>query len=223
MLYDLYEKADRLDDARMIITPLLERDPNNIALLNAMGRILLRQGKFDDAKPFMEKADQLAPQNVDRLGRMAEMYMELKEPDQTVDKYKEILSLMPDSPERKFEMFGRLFDNGFDEQAVNFGKECANPMEIVRHYNNKGVIFSRDKKTDDALSEYKRALQFYPTFKENYRIYFNIALANMQNKSRESYEIAEKNLTKCLELAPDFEKAQKALEMVLKALGRKAS
>src|SRR5690606_18493700 len=131
--------------------------------------------------------------------------------------------LHPDTPDRKFEMFGKLFDAGFDSDAVAFGKECANPMEIVRHYNNKGVIHSRDKRNDEAIKEYRRALQFYPSFKENYRIYFNIGLAHMQQKSRDAYLEAEKQLTKCLELAPDFEKAQKALEMVEKALGKKAS
>jgi tetratricopeptide (TPR) repeat protein len=223
MLYDLYEKADRLDAALMIVAPLLEREPNNIALLNAMGRMLMRQGKCDKAKVYMEKADQLAPDNINRMSEMAEMYLNVKEPDKTIEKYKQILKLMPDSTGEKFKMFGRLFDEGFGSEAVDFGKECANPMEIVRHYNNKGVIHSRDNKTDDALEEYMRALQFYPTFKENYRIYYNIALANMQTKSRETFEEAEKNLLKCLELAPKFEKASKALEMVAKALGRKAS
>ena len=38
-----------------------------------------------------------------------------------------------------------------------------------------------------------------------------------------AYLEAEKNLRKCLELAPDFEKGKKTLELVLSALSKKAS
>ena len=92
------------------------------------------------------------------------------------------------------------------------------PMEIVRHYNNKGVMLSKDGDNQGALTEYKRALQFFPQFKENYRIYYNIALAHLQQKTKEAYDIAHKNLKHCLSLEPQFDKAKKTLEQVEKQL-----
>ena len=217
MLYDLYERGNKLEEALAVVTPMLDKDPNNIALLNARARLLMRLGRFQEAKVVLEKADELAPQNIARLNDMATAYIELKEADKSVKTFKQIMKLTPENPDAKFEMYAKLYDGGFDNQAIQFGKETAKPMEIVRHYNNKGVMLSKDGNSDNALVEYRRALGFYPKFKENYRIHFNIALAHLQLKTREGVEVAVKNLKMCLELEPTFEKAKKTLEAIEKS------
>ena len=180
----------------------------------------MRLGKFDEARQFLEKADSLAPQNIERINDMTNMYLELEEPDEAVKKMKEAMALHPEDPDLKFNMFSKLFNKGFDSHAVDFGKENAKPMEIVRHYNNKGVMLSKSDDRSGAIQEYNRALRFFPKFKENYRILFNIALAQAQEKSLPGYQEAEKNLKMCLELKPDFEKAKNTLEVVQKVLSK---
>ena len=221
ILYDLYEKGNRFEDALALVNPMLERDANNIGLLNAKGRLLMRLGRFAEAKACLQKSDELAPQNIERLNEMATAFLHLKDPENSVKKFKEILDMSPENPDVKFEMFSKLYDHGYDEHAVKFGKETAKPMEIVRHYNNKGVMLSKDGKVNEAINEYQRALKFFPQFKENYRIHFNIALAKLQNKSREAYAEAAESLKKCLELEPTFDKAKKTLESIDKALAPK--
>ena len=117
-------------------------------------------------------------------------------------------------------MFDKLYNFGFDDQAIQFGKDHAQPIEIVRHYNNKGVLLSKDGSTDKALTEYQRALRFYPKFRENYRILYNVALANIGLKTRDSLKVAHQSLLKCLELAPDFEKAKTLLKSVEESLNK---
>lgn len=220
MLYELYEKASRFEDALSIVSPLLEKDPANIALLNAKGRLLMRLGRYKEAKECLTRADSLAPQNIERLNEVATAYLHLKDPDNSVRKFKEILELSPEKPDIKFDMFSKLYDFGYDNHAVSFGKETAKPMEIVRHYNNKGVMFSKDGNADHALLDYTRALKFFPQFKENYRIHFNIALAKIQLRTLEGYLEAEANLKKCLELSPDFEKAKNTLDTLTKLIAK---
>lgn len=220
MLYELYEKANRFEDALNLVGPMLEKDQNNISLLNAKGRLLMRLGRFVEAKECLVKADNLAPQNIERLNEVATAYLHLKDPENSIKKFKEILDLNPEKPDLKFEMFSKLYEAGYDEHAVTFGKETAKPMEIVRHYNNKGVMLSKDGFTDQALIDYHRALRFYPQFKENYRIHFNIALANIQARSIESYMEAERNLNRCLELSPEFEKAKNTLDTLTKLIAK---
>ena len=221
LLYDLYEKGNRFEEALNVVEPLLEREPNNIGLLNAKGRLLMRLGRFDEAKACLTRADELAPQNIERINELATAYLNLKDPTSAVKKFKEVLELNPEKADLKFEMFSKLYDFGYDDDAVQFGKETAKPMEIVRHYNNKGVLLSKDGKGDGALTEYGRALQFFPQFKENYRIYYNIALAKCQLKTREAYEEAAKHLRRCLELSPEFDKAKNTLESIEKILANK--
>ena len=220
MLYDLYEKATRFEEALVVVSPMLDKDPNNISLLNAKGRLLMRLGRFKEAKEYLVKADTLAPQNIERLNEVATAYLHLKDPENSIKKFKEIIDLNPEKPDLKFDMFSKLYEHGYDEHAVAFGKETAKPMEIVRHYNNKGVMLSKDGQMDNALIDYGRALRFFPQFKENYRIYFNIALACIQTKTLESYIEAERNLKKCLELSPEFDKAKNTLETLTKLIAK---
>lgn len=220
VLCDLYEKGGRHADALTLVNGMVEKDPNNIALLNSKGRILMKLGRYAEAKEALLKSDQLAPKNIERINEIATAYLHLKDPVNAVKRFKEVVALSPEAPELKFDMFSKLYEFGFDEQAVEFGKEAAQPMEIVRHYNNKGVLLAKEGSSSEALIEYHRALRYFPKFRENYRIYFNIALANLQHKSREGYEEAIKCLKTCLELSPDFEKAKHALEQAEKLLER---
>lgn len=221
ILLDLYEKSGRFEEALSLCNDLIQKHPNDLGLLNAKGRFLMKLGRYSEAIACMEKADEIAPENIERIESMAETYLELKQPDESVSKFRQLVNLTPEDPELKFKFFDQLYSHGYDDHAISFGKETAQPMEIVRHYNNKGVALSKAGNVNRALIEYQRALNYYPKFRENYRILFNIALAHLNTKDRKSYELAEKNLIACLELKKDFDKAKNTLEQVQKALQKK--
>jgi tetratricopeptide (TPR) repeat protein len=225
MLYDLYEKAARYDEALKLLEPMLERDPTNTYLLGEKGRLLLKLKRYGEALPLLQKADQMAPQNLDNVEGLIATHLKLKDADNSAKRMRELLALNADRQEVKFDMFSNLFDGGFDDHATSLGKETTKPMEIVRYYNNKGVTLSKNGQAEEAMKQYERALRFYPNFKENYRIYYNIALAHIQKKTRAGYAEAQKNLKICLHLDNTFEKAKNTLEQVEKALGgnKKAS
>lgn len=216
LLLDIYETSDRFKDCLDTAIKMLATSPNDINLIGTAGRMQMKLGNFTEAKRFLEKADQLAPQNIERLNALASMYLQNKDPGKSVGAFKELIKLNPESPDYKFEAFKQLYDAGFDEQAVSLGKEVAKPMEIVRHYNNKGVMLSKDGKVAEALLEYKRALMFYPKFKDNFRIYYNMALAHMTLKTPEDLAQAKTFFTKALELDPTFDKAKAGLANLLK-------
>lgn len=220
MLYDLYEKAGKFAEAMGVVDGLLAKDPKNIALLNTKGRLLMKLGNFAEAKVYMERADAVAPNNIQRLTDLSDAFLNLKDPEGAIKTFDKLLPLKADEPGAKFEMFDKLYNFGFDDQAIQFGKDHAQPIEIVRHYNNKGVLLSKDGSTDKALTEYQRALRFYPKFRENYRILYNVALANIGLKTRDSLKVAHQSLLKCLELAPDFEKAKTLLKSVEESLNK---
>jgi tetratricopeptide (TPR) repeat protein len=211
LLLEIYESASRWQECLDMSLKLLETTPNDIHLVGTAGRMYMKLGKFQEAKPFLEKADHLAPQNIDRLTELAAMYLQMKEPDKSVQRFRELIKLNPESPDYKFDVFKKLYDAGYDDQAIALGKEIAQPMEIVRHYNNKGVLLAKEGKLQEALKEYERALKFYPKFKDNYRIFYNMALAHMQLKSAEDLTKAATYLGKTLELDPSFEKAKASL------------
>lgn len=216
ILMALYESSNRWPEALTLVDKLLDGRPNDISLINNKARILLKLGKAEEATKVMEKADALAPMNIMRLEQMAEMYLKMKSPDKGMAKLKQLVDLNPENPDYKFTAMQKLFDHGFDDHAQQFGRSLVSPMDIVRHYNNKGVALSKSGEPAKALSEYKRAIEFFPKFKENYRILYNIALANIGKKDPVSLKAAEEALNKCLSLNPEFEKAKTALAAITK-------
>lgn len=221
MMRELYEKHDKNEEALNLVDKMLADDENNVSLINARGRILLKMGRNDDALACMEKADKLAPDNIERLNSLASMYLTANKPDEAVIRMKKMIDFHPEDGDLRFDMFSKLYEFGFDEHAQNLCKETTGPLEVVRYYNNKGVALNKAGKTEEALLEYERSLQFYPKFKENYRILYNIALAHIGMKKRSSYELAEEYLVKCLGVNKGFEKAQRTLEQVRKTLSGK--
>lgn len=219
VLYELYEKAGRFNEALSVVDGLLAKNETNIALLNAKGRLLMRLGKLDQAKACLEKADAVAPLQIERIAEMAALYLKLNQPDSSVTKFKELLKLNPDKPEMKFDMFQQLIDSGFDQHACQFCRETTRPIEVVRHYNNKGVLASKNGEAENAIIAYQQALGFFPDFKENYRILFNLALAYAHRNTPESRAAAITHLRRCLELAPEFDKAKNALQVLMGGKG----
>ncbi|MDQ3235645.1 MAG: hypothetical protein M3Q07_27865, partial [Pseudobdellovibrionaceae bacterium] len=99
--------------------------------------------------------------------------------------------------------------------------DTTDPLEVVRHYNNKGVALAKAGNVEGAIMEYERSLRFYPKYKENYRILYNIALAHLSYKTRPHYEIAMDYIMRCLELNDKFEKAQKTKEQIEDQLSKR--
>jgi tetratricopeptide (TPR) repeat protein len=218
LLLEVYEAAEKYKDCFDSAVMMLKVENNNINLISTAGRMCMKLGNFTEARPFLEKADALAPQNLERLNQLATMYLKANQPEKSVAVFKKLNTLNPENPEYKFEVFKLLYEAGFGDHAVNFGKEVAQPMEIVRHYNNKGVLLAKEGRQDEALKEYDRSLKFFPKFKENSRIYFNIALAHLSRKTKEDYVKADGFLTKALELDPNFDKAKQAQANLKKIL-----
>lgn len=222
LLVELYEKADRKAEALTMVNSLVSKNPHNIDLLNRQGRLLLSMERWQEAKMSLEQADKVAPGNIERVNTLVDLYLKLQTPEAAVEKMKETVKLHPEMKDMKFEMFGKLYDHGFDDHALAYGKASAEPMEVVRFYNNKGVAMSKARDENGAILQYKRALKFFPEFKENYRIHYNIALACLNKKSIESYKEARVSLTKCLTLSPEFDKARKTLALVETTLQKAA-
>ena len=223
MMIALYEKHEKWEEALSLIKNLLEKDGNNVGYINAYGRLLLKMGRHEEALSSMERADASAPDNIARINDMAQLYLTMNQPDEAVVKMKQLIGFHPENPEIKFDMFSQLQEFGFDSHALSLCKETTSPIEVVRYYNNKGVALKNVGNIEGALTEYDRSLKFYPRFKENYRIFYNIALAQIGLKTPQSYQIALEYLTKCLEVKKDFDKAQKMKQQVEKALNKRKS
>lgn len=221
LLREMYEVQKSYGKAMEVVDGILLQKPENLNAVNHKGRLLLKLGRHDEALKYMEHADKLAPHNILRINEMAMAYLAANKPDLSVKQMRELIRYHPDQPEVKFDMFARLQEFGFDDHAINLCKDTTDPLEVVRHYNNKGVALSKAGNIEGAIMEYERSLRFYPKYKENYRILYNIALAHLSYKTRSHYEIAMDYILRCLELNDKFDKARKTKEQIEEQLTRR--
>jgi tetratricopeptide (TPR) repeat protein len=221
LLREMYEAQKSWNKAMEVVDGILLQKPENLNALNHKGRLLLKLGRHDDALKYMEHADKQAPNNIQRINEMAMAYLAANKPDMSVKQMRELIRYHPDQPEVKFDMFARLQEFGFDDYAISLCKDTTDPLEVVRHYNNKGVALAKAGNVEGAIMEYERSLRFYPKYKENYRILYNIALAHLSFKTRSHYEIALDYIMRCLELNEKFEKAIKTKEQIEDQLSKR--
>jgi DNA-binding response OmpR family regulator/Tfp pilus assembly protein PilF len=221
LLREMYEAQKSWAKAMDVVDGILLQKPENLNAINHKGRLLLKLGRHDDALKYMEHADKLAPNNIQRINEMAMAYLAANKPDMSVKQMRELIRYHPDQPEVKFDMFAKLQEFGFDDHAINLCKATTDPLEVVRHYNNKGVALAKAGNVEGAIMEYERSLRFYPKYKENYRILYNIALAHLSFKTRSHYEIALDYVMRCLELNDKFEKALKTKEQIEDQLSKR--
>ena len=50
----------------------------------------------------------------------------------------------------KCQVYQELFDGGFEEHARDLCKNTSTPLELIRHFNNKGVMLSKEKEFEAA-------------------------------------------------------------------------
>ncbi len=210
----VYEQANMPEYALQLLKKMNNDFPNDLEVKNALGRIYLRLGEFDLAKNMLESADKLAPNNIDRLEQLAEYYLQNNEPDKSISKYKNLLNLSPESPDLKYTYIEKVSEAGFEEAALKFCKEVTSSIEVIRYYNNKGVLHSKNNEFHTAIKEYDKALKYAAGNKNLYRIMYNLAIAHINSKNVEQYRVAEKVLEDCLALEPKYDKAIEKLNIL---------
>lgn len=219
MLLGFYQQGEQFAEGIELLKKIPPDRMNPLRRLNLLGKFNMKLGNLDEARAFFEEADQIAPKNMERIQNMAEMYLGLKAPDEAIDKQKEMLSMNPDEPDMKFDMFKQLEDHGFFDEAAEFCHETAGPKEVVRYFNNKGVIMAQTEDPTVAVAEYERALKYYPNNPDNYLIHFNLALAYLRTRRVEAVDNAKEHLQKSIDLHPDFPKAQELFDRLTKMAG----
>jgi tetratricopeptide (TPR) repeat protein len=214
----ILENAGDTDNAIKLLEDLSEAEPKNMKYINSLARIHTKNGDLNQAKIYYEQADEIAPDNLDRLNDMASLYMALHEPEKTVEKYSRILELTPEQGDLKFDLYQKLFDGGFEQHARDLCKATSTPTELIRHFNNKGVLLSKEQNFSDAISEYQKAKNLIPQSKDLYRILYNMAIAHINLKTKDDITAAHNLLKEVLLLKPDYSKAKDKLALTEKVL-----
>ncbi|SMF56593.1 response regulator [Pseudobacteriovorax antillogorgiicola] len=219
---EVFEHAEDYQRSLDITSKLLKDDPKNLSYINQLARLRMRTCNYEDAKKYYEMADKLAPDNLERLQRMADMYLEMRLPQKSIEKYRDLIKFNPEDPDLKFKFFQNLQDAGFEKEAQDFCEETTGAKELIRHFNNRGVMFAKEGNYLDAIDEYEKAKRLMPHARELYRILYNLAIAHINLKSKDHITKADKILHEVIQLKPDYDKAHDKLKLTQKYLNKSA-
>lgn len=217
----VYQAAGEAGSAIEVLKKLIDTDSNNMAYHNELGRIFLESGNLKEALKSYEIADKAAPGNIARVNDMAHLYLELKMPEKSIGKFTELIDLHPEDKNLKFDVYDKLSAAGFLQHAQDFCRQTSTPTELVRHFNNKGVVFSKAGEFPDAIDEYQKAVKLIPGSKELYRILYNMAIAHINLKTFAHIQEANRLLLESIKMRPDFDKAKEKLKLTERYMGGK--
>ena len=167
----VFEEAENFKKAINVTSKLHQEDPKNLNYVNHLARLKMKTGDLQDASKLYEKADRLAPDNLARLEEMATLYLELNAPDKSIEKYKQLITHNPEEPDLKYDFFERLQNAGFEKEAQRFCAETTGAMELIRHFNNKGVMYSKAKSLSMPLTNTRKPEDLSPILRTSIAFY----------------------------------------------------
>jgi tetratricopeptide (TPR) repeat protein len=182
-----FSKA-RYPEARDRALSSIRHNGDSLFILNLLGKILMNLQEFESALKCFEKAQQMAPHNLERLCRIAEVQSELGEEE----KANEALELA-----EKADAGSQVLAETKAKVAINQGdmdtaKAIMGQLEamenVVSYLNNQAVALAKCDMLEKSIEQYEKALLAISEDKPEVKaiIYYNTALAHLRGSDAEA-------------------------------------
>ncbi len=178
-------KARSLGNGQRVLLEAIQKNgqEKNPAAWYYLGRIYLREGDLARADEALTKAEQLAPQCHDDIGRYRRaawaalinaggQFEEKKNPDSALVMFRDAATIYRDSPRPYYGIATVMNETGqTDSAAYYFGQAAAagaNATDTTerqirdRSAFNQGALLLNDKKYDEAAAAFERYLKWAP-------------------------------------------------------------
>lgn len=122
---------------------ILAKDPGNLIANIQKGTLLKAQGRFEDSRPFLQKAYKINPQNSDAVSELEDLYLHLLKED--------------DSVAIRFEL-GKLYYGvrDYDKALIQFQKTCQDFRFENESIKMLGLCFAGKGMFEFALQEFRK-------------------------------------------------------------------
>ena len=147
---------NKLNDARVLIQPLIMDHRNDHRIFSLLGNIYHRQGEFSRAIKNYKTALDINSRDVETAINLALIYNDLGKYEQGAELYSQAVSVMKEMETNK---------------ASTENNDDANSMFAAQHANI-GELYLRYNRAEEALRELERALVLAP---EAYKYYVDLA------------------------------------------------
>ncbi|MCB1325178.1 MAG: tetratricopeptide repeat protein [Spirochaetales bacterium] len=219
---------ERGEEAKQNILKAVELDPRNPRGYSLLGAAYHQLGDYRRAVETYETGLEIAPENYEILNRLGLVYRDRDELRKAIDSFSRAAEIKPDYlPARRNLAFALLDDKRYDEARRQFeaasslapeDQDLQRGVRLVEIYQilDRGDRFFSERKLDEAVAEYNRALQIDAN---EPAIHNAIGRAELE---RRRYPQAEAQFKASLEADPNNVAALQGLLRVYSAQRRRA-
>ena len=171
--------------------------------LRKLARLAERVGDLEEALGYLEKLDKLSPLNSERKIDMGEINLELGNDNRAEQLFNAAITQISndamDHIAALAAQIAKIYEKDDPERAVNYFRKALDAKtrnftrEDMRLFNRLGVALRRQGKWEEAISEYRRALEIDP---QDDTIYYNMGMAYVEaDNLLDALECMEKALS----------------------------
>lgn len=158
-----YERAGRFQDAAAVYEQALALSPDDPYLLTKAGLVSLRAERIKTALPYLKKAHELAPDYLDALQGLAQVYVATRDTQRAFETLNRISALSSGDAAVNLEVGWMYRSLGHPQEALKAFEEAlkANP-DLYQAHAELGVLYYESRDYDRAVQAYKTALRLNP-------------------------------------------------------------
>lgn len=96
-LAEALRESGEFTQAEVVAANGIRRHPQYVGGYVSLGRVLMDQGRFQEALPILKKASELDPENLLALQLLGTLYLQISQPKESLKAFKRVLFLNPQS------------------------------------------------------------------------------------------------------------------------------
>jgi protein O-GlcNAc transferase len=206
-------RRGQLDEAERLYRLALEAEPGSMEAVAGLGRVAVRQGRYSEAVPLLERATKLPSQIIPAFQALGDAYAATGDLDRAAAAYRQAVAMAPENLESRLSLARSLTDIGEYSEAEDLCTRSMrmareDPVALSRVHQTLGEVYSRKGNSPAAMSSYYKAAELNPRDEDVTRGLANCAIrAGLYAEAAAAY-------TKLLQLAPLDLSAKKQLAWV---------
>jgi CheY-like chemotaxis protein len=208
-----YAKGE-YEKARDLCVEAMKTGGESILVLNLLGKTLLQLRVLDTALKCFERAQKLAPQNIERLCQMAEIHAELNHAEEA-DAILEKVDDMDKAGDKADESRAKIaLAKGDPNSAKAIMSSLDSIDTVISYMNNRAIAMARCGMVGEGIDQYRKTIEAIPDNQPEMKsiVLYNLALAHLRDDNAD--------LAKAALLDPVHNESKRMTARVLKLLAR---
>lgn len=178
----------RLSAAESAFRRALQLQPDHPVALRRLGHLLQHQGRLKEAETCLRRCHALQPDDMVILFEVGSNLSEQRRWDESLEVFRDIITRKPDFAEAHINLSKALYEKGdLTHAAVEVESSLRTLPRVAQLHSNLGVINTMQGRVDEALGNFRRALELDPDF--------DFARSCMLYALSHSTEVAQDELT----------------------------